>query len=970
MKYNERVWAGQLISWIEIAISEGRTIFEGATNDMGIKLASGTTKFPDILLFSDKTSGVIFNGWELKYPDTAVDDRIMLLNALEKAERLRSGSFVTWNGREAVIWKINNDKYQLDSLLKLRHYPPESNINTRDDLSDSIKFRNHEAQLKRRLEDILHDLGQLSDSGELRPAINVSGSFIEAVRRASEIILPQFKLEIIQKKGSSKTFRDEFNAWKIYERATLQILASSSRRKEEVIEEEVLAKFTFYNLIGRVLFYLTLAENLEGKLDKIDITSPDGIKDKLESYFELASKIDYQAVFKPYFTDVLEFNEVTNKAFYALISRFSEFDFRILPPDVIGYILENLVPKQEKQKFGQYFTPELLSNLVAFPAVPTSGAYLFDPTSGAGTFLNSFYKILQFHGASKHGKILEQIWGNDISHFPAILSVISLYKQDVRTINNFPRVTRDDFFSLEPGQEVMFPDPENPGQLIGEPIPMFDGIASNFPFIQQEDIPNDVLTPFFRGKFQAGQRAFLKDNNFRINERSDYFAYCVYNAWRFLKTDGILSVITSNAWLGKEYGVQFKRFLLDNFHIKYVVRSSSEHWFTDSKVSTVYVVLEKGENRNPTKFVTINFKLTDFFTQQNIASQLKKIEDFYTEIDHCNNQSNKTWSSDASYDGVYHKSDGTLKVSVIDFSTLYSSLSSSSNWTTYFTAQNLFAPFEKSLNMLYPDVINTFRGQKTAWNPMFIIKNEDVENTNIEARFLKPFIKGPKDFDFIKFGGQFNNYVFSCELTIEEINADYPGAYKWIKKFENEPNSNGSKPISQATGNRPYWYSIKPKQAHIVTAINPYQRIFFAYSTEGFLVDQRVTPINVRPNSLGIDTELVAALLNSSVNLLVMEMRGTGRNLGALDLNADYFKELKMLDPRLLSKESKANIKAAFQPLLERKIKNVVEEVKMADRKQFDLAVLSAFSIDRAILDAVYELLTVAVTERITMKEK
>ena len=82
MKRNERDWAGQLISWIKILIQEGRTVFEDATNDTGIKLDSGITKFPDILLFVDRISGVIFNGWELKFPDTRVDDQEMLINAL------------------------------------------------------------------------------------------------------------------------------------------------------------------------------------------------------------------------------------------------------------------------------------------------------------------------------------------------------------------------------------------------------------------------------------------------------------------------------------------------------------------------------------------------------------------------------------------------------------------------------------------------------------------------------------------------------------------------------------------------------------------------------------------------------------------------------------------------------------------------------------------------------------------------
>jgi hypothetical protein len=187
-KLNERSWAGQLISWVQEEIREGRTIFQDATNDAGIKLESGKTKFPDVLLFTDKVSGIIFNGWELKFPDTEADDNEMLLNALEKAERIKSDSFVTWNGAEAIIWKITNGKYSLDSISKVKEYPKEKNINSRDDLADPQKYRQNEAALRRRLSDILHDLEHLYQSGELKQAINISGNFVTAVRTAAEII--------------------------------------------------------------------------------------------------------------------------------------------------------------------------------------------------------------------------------------------------------------------------------------------------------------------------------------------------------------------------------------------------------------------------------------------------------------------------------------------------------------------------------------------------------------------------------------------------------------------------------------------------------------------------------------------------------------------------------------------------------------------------------------------------------------
>ena len=128
IKRNERDWAGQLISWIKSAIEKGATIFQDATNDTGVKMESGKTKYPDILLFTDKASGIIFNGWELKFPDTAVDDTTMLENALEKAKKLQSDSFVTWNGAQAVIWKINTGDYTIETLTKIKEYPKNVSI--------------------------------------------------------------------------------------------------------------------------------------------------------------------------------------------------------------------------------------------------------------------------------------------------------------------------------------------------------------------------------------------------------------------------------------------------------------------------------------------------------------------------------------------------------------------------------------------------------------------------------------------------------------------------------------------------------------------------------------------------------------------------------------------------------------------------------------------------------------------------
>ncbi|RIV51353.1 SAM-dependent DNA methyltransferase [Flagellimonas taeanensis] len=963
--YNERAWSGQIISWIKQAINNGTTLFQDATNDEGLKVASGRTKFPDVLLFIDKVSGIVFNGWELKFPDTEADDTEMLENALEKAERLKSDSFVTWNGAEAIIWKIKDDDYSISGLEKLKVYPKEKGIMNRNDLADRNNYIKHESKLQNRLIEILHDLGQLYQDGKLKKAINISSNIVEAVLQTSQHFVPQFQNEINELKGDDSSFRKEFNQWKIVESATLKILSTSSRRVEKVEPEEVLAKFTYYKFIGKILFYLTLSENLSGKVSKLELKDSKKVQKQLNDFFDQAKKIDYQAVFESDFTDKIPFNETIDELLYQLVSVFNEFDFKVLPNEVIGHILENLVPQEEKQKFGQYFTSETLANLVTFSAIKGRNDIVIDPTSGTGTFLSSFYQILQFFGNKNHQQVLNQIWGNDISHFPATLSVINLYKQRVDDTANFPRVIRKDFFTLVPKQTIAIPDNKDIDKINQIPIPKFDAVVSNFPFIQQEDIPNEILNAQFENEFAKTQSAFLNGNKFEINGKSDYYIYCFYNSFKFLKDNGVLSAITSNAWLGKNYGLQFKKFLLDNFHIKYIVKSNAEHWFKDSKVSTIFITLEKRTSKEPTKFITVNEKLEVLFKDKS----LQKFEDFYTEVDNCDYLHNSNWKEDAQFKNVFQKTDGTNTVSIVDKTELLESLKSESNWDEYFISPNLFTQFENHTKNLYPEIIDAPRGIRTGWDKMYIIPKDS--DPPVEKEFLTPYLKSPKQISHLEIqNSSFKSYLFTCNKTEDELKRKYPKAYKWIKKFENETNTNNTLTIKEKGFNdnhKPFWYSIPPNEANIVTAINPYRRLFFSYSKDKFTVNQRLAVINVKE---GYDVMLIGALLNSIVSKLIIEVRGSSRNEGALDLNADYFKKLKVLNPEVLSKKQVKDILSAFKSLCEREIKDFEEEYKQKDRIAFDEEVLKAYGFETDILPQLYSLLTETIRSRVEMKNK
>ena len=309
-----------------------------------------------------------------------------------------------------------------------------------------------------------------------------------------------------------------------------------------------------------------------------------------------------------------------------------------------------------------------------------------------------------------------------------------------------------------------------------------------------------------------------------------------------------------------------------------------------------------------------------------------------------------------------------MSVSIVSKNDLSKSITNKDNWDTFFISSQLFEKFDTQIVQLFPNVIDAFRGARTGWNDMFVIPAKELKESKIESKFLVPYVKSPTELTNLEFGGNYENYLFVCDLPLDKLKEKYIGAYNWINKFKNANNSNGTKTIQETcVGNKPFWYSMRPKQASIVTAINPFERFFFTFSETPFTIDQRLVAITVKNDN---DIELISALLNSIITFLTIEMRGTSRNLGALDLNANYFKALKVLDPNKLTDEAKRKIKLAFQPLKNREIGTIFDELQSTDRLTFDKVVLKSFEIDDKIITSLYQILSSAVTDRVTLKEK
>src|SRR3990170_5321216 len=139
IKTTEGEFRGLVGNWLNEFLAKGSYPFELVTTDPSIKVSDDKTRFPDIQIWFNRKAQQGFCGWELKTIDTPVDDTELLENATEKARAMNADFFVTWNMRDAVIWRTPNFGEKITHHYRHKTYLPISQINVRDDLWDKSK---------------------------------------------------------------------------------------------------------------------------------------------------------------------------------------------------------------------------------------------------------------------------------------------------------------------------------------------------------------------------------------------------------------------------------------------------------------------------------------------------------------------------------------------------------------------------------------------------------------------------------------------------------------------------------------------------------------------------------------------------------------------------------------------------------------------------------------------------------------
>ena len=822
--YNERSWAIDLIGYLKgIAHNENRAVRD-VSGEQTITDMSGSL-FPDVLLFGDRDTARILQGWELKLPDTDIADQEFFDNAELKARMLGLDSFVLWNVRYARLYALDRDA---DEFALHTEWTDLRDITTRSAVRAArVRWEALGAE-------ILQTMNALFADGSLE-----GRQFVDAYRSGgpSNLILANEGLVAEALEAAAKkdgTFRAEVTLW--WDRHQNEYDGSN--------RFAALARANLMNWTGKFLFAHVLRERDDRAGPVATISTEMSPSDALGVFQGISNQCNFWTVF----CDALGLSVLPSQSWEQLC-QFNRLlsDLRLGSVDQtqISTILEAAASVGDRKLRGQYTTPAPLAKLVVRLGINNLADRVLDPCCGSGTIIRAALDA-KLAGGISGAEAASQICASDIDRQAVQLATFSL---STPTLARQPlRVFALDAFTLQPGLAIEFRDP-NDGSLIKETVGTFACIASNLPFVAQ-----DGRRAY--GDATASVNALLEQDGEGLPGRSDVSAYLPFVFYDLLKERGRVVIIIPNAWLGTAWGQAFYDRLVAFYHLRAVITSGSGRWFSNSDVVTNVLVLEKraaaDESRSDTKFVILKQPVDLLADDAHVDSVAAQIEI------------------------------GSAQEDVMSIrSVSHDQLIKARPYGLAGSAQ--FVDVDWLLDCPLVPVRSLFtirRGERRGWDKLFY----PAKGHGIEADYIASVLKSSTKIE--TYEAKADGEAFCCGLSESQLKKlGHTGALAWIKRFKTVRNGTGDPLPDVLAKAGHHWYEMRADRvAELVIPLAYGKRLYVGRVNPAAFVNQRLMGLNAHA---GVNIDLAHALLNCTVGLLMIEGIGFGRGLGALDLNKD-----------------------------------------------------------------------------------
>lgn len=570
--YNERAWAIDVISEINRYLEPRTRALARAGGEHTLRGSGAETSlFPDVLLFGDHAGSMVQQGWELKMPDTSINDLVLLENAEKKANRLGLDSFVVWNADTAVLYKKTAD----GDFAHAKAWP-SSNLKTRAEVAGN------RAAWTALLHRILDDVNDLLDYGE------ISG------RRPEKVIGDSLFLDYLNlyAEGLSKKIEGACQSDSGLDSNLIIWWLDNKQEHPGSTRFQAISRVNLINWINRFLFfhYLRCYHSPASNVDSIQPGST--VRQAIDVFDEISRSCDFMNIFHPEIGQE-HIDAATWAGLVELNGLLKDFKLETLGQSSLHAIIEGALSYSRKKLAGQFSTPKPLADLLVRLAIKDRTRPVVDPCCGTGTIVRAAYDLKRKVGLGV-AESLESLWASDKFSFPLQLCSIAL--SDPQGMGEVVQVFKADAFRLEVGNPVEFTDPDS-GETTERTLPKMHALVSNLPFVSFNKI--NALNPIIRKSHSDG---------LVLSNRADLYAHLILKLQALVEEGGQTGVICSNSWLGADWGESFKKILLNRFQLKQVVVSGQGRWFGNADIVATMLVLE---NRPPKHGGAISFITTD-----------------------------------------------------------------------------------------------------------------------------------------------------------------------------------------------------------------------------------------------------------------------------------------------------------------------------------------------------------------------
>jgi len=355
-------------------------------------------------------------------------------------------------------------------------------------------------------------------------------------------------------------------------------------------------------------------------------------------------------------------SEELNRALKIILWTLNQFNFSKIDRDILGRIYEQYLPKDERKRLGEFYTPDeiidyILDSVDYEPSKVIEEKDLIDPACGSGGFLVRACRRLIGRYAVKFGKaspkesidmkkwndvlnrlspkecstiidgIRNHIHGFDINPFAVHISemnmlfqIIDLY-QKVRKSNpkfEFGRFKIFQTDSLElPGQTDLLEFTSPTGQLLAKDISeinslknkKYDYVVGNPPWLGILTIPKATLLQY--KKYNTAKGKF------------DIYVLFIELGIKLLSEKGKLGYITQNRFIKVGYAKALREFIRDNSHILQLANFGDLKLFEDAVNYPAIIILQTKSDGKLFSYTEFKEKAKELDSEE-LLKELKK----------------------------------------------------------------------------------------------------------------------------------------------------------------------------------------------------------------------------------------------------------------------------------------------------------------------------------------------------------